>query len=713
MKILAKEKEKLITMIILIMFLFLFLNLFLQIRLGISNVRQQANLVIHQMKEVLDENEKNLEELMQSIKEDYIIRAKAASYIIENDVVDEADIEELRKIAKLLQVDELHLFDEEGTLYGGTHPEYYDLTFDSGEQVSFFKPMLYDRTLSLCQDLMPNTATGKLVMYALVWREDGKGMIQIGQEPQRLIEAQRRDELSYVFSNMLSQQGAIMCVVDKESEVLLASTEEKYTGKTLEELSINSNGPRFKAQRGFYIDVKDVSYYCMFQEYKEYYVGVLYNYDIVVASLPSNMLIVLLFLMVATVIMIVSVSYYVKKEQEQQKQLQIALEKAEVASKAKSNFLFNMSHDIRTPMNAILGLSRIAEKHIDDKERVVDSLQKLNSAGEHLERLINDVLDMARIENGKVELNIQPYHLPTLLESTEALFAGEMKKRKLDFSVHCHIQDEVIFCDRLHMEQIELNLLSNAMKYTKEGGKVTYTVTQIGEAYNGYAVYEGKVKDTGMGMSEDFVAHVFETFSREKNSTIGQIQGTGLGLAITKSLVEQMDGMISCHSELGVGTEFTFRMRLKVGTEKDLPEPIKASELECDFNGKRILLAEDIEINREIAIEILSEYGFITEIAEDGKIAVEKVKEAPSGYYDLILMDIQMPNMNGYEATKAIRQLNDKKKANVPIIAMTANAFEEDKKNAFEVGINNYIAKPIDIGKMIEVLKEVLTSSSV
>ena len=289
--------------------------------------------------------------------------------------------------------------------------------------------------------------------------------------------------------------------------------------------------------------------------------------------------------------------------------------------------------------------------------------------------------------------------------------AGEMKKKGLDFSVHCHIQDEVIFCDRLHMEQIELNLLSNAMKYTKEGGTVTYTVTQIGETYNGSAVYEGKVKDTGMGMSEDFVAHVFETFSREKNSTIGQIQGTGLGLAITKSLVEQMDGMISCHSELGVGTEFTFRMRLKVGTEQDLPEPIKASELECDFNGKRILLAEDIEINREIAIEILSEYGFITEIAEDGCIAVEKVKEAPANYYDLILMDIQMPNMNGYEATKAIRGLHDKKKSNIPIVAMTANAFEEDKKNAFEVGINNYIAKPIDIEKMIEVLKKELVSN--
>ncbi len=708
MKILAKKR--LITIILFIMFLFLFLNLFLQIRLGITNVKQQANLVIYQMEEVLDENEKNLEELMQSIKEDYIIRAKAASYIIENNITDETDVEELKKIAKLLQVDELHLFDTTGLLYGGTHPEYYNLTFDSGEQVSFFKPMLYDRTLSLCQDLMPNTATGKLVMYALVWREDGKGMIQIGQEPKRLIEAKKKDELSYLFSNMLSQQGAIMCVVDKTSEVVLASTEEKQEGLTLEELGINSQGPRFKARKGFYITGERFLYYCQFQEYKDYYVGVLYSDQVIFASLLSNMLIVVLFLVVAAVIMIIAVCYYMKKAQEQHKELQIALEKAEVASKAKSNFLFNMSHDIRTPMNAILGLSRIAEKHIDDKERVLDSLKKLNSAGEHLERLINDVLDMARIENGKVELNIQPYHLPTLLSSTEALFAGEMRKKGLDFSVHCHVQSEIIFCDRLHMEQIELNLLSNAMKYTKQGGKVTYTVTQIGEAYNGYAVYEGKVKDTGMGMSEEFREHLFETFSREKNSTIGQIQGTGLGLAITKSLIEQMNGMISCHSELGVGTEFTFRIRLKVGTEQDLPEPIKVSELECDFNGKRVLLAEDIEINQEIAIEILSEYGFITEVADDGQIAVDKVRQAPSDYYDLILMDIQMPNMNGYEATKAIRQLKDAKKAKIPIIAMTANAFEEDRKNAKEVGINNYIAKPIDVQKMVEVLKETLLS---
>lgn len=708
MKILAKER--LITMILFIMFLFLFLNLFLQIRLGITNVKQQAGLVIHQMKEVLDENEKNSEELMQSIKEDYIIRAKAASYIVENNMIEETDSKELKKIATLLQVDELHLFDAKGVLYAGTHPEYYGLTFDSGEQVAFFKPMLDDHNLALCQDLMPNTATGKLVMYALVWREDGKGMIQIGQEPKRLIEAQKKDELSYLFSNMLSQQGAIMCIVDKESEVVLASTEEKHVGMTLEELEINSQGPLFTTGKGFYIEGEKVLYYCMFEKYKDYYVGVLYSDQVVFASLPSNMLIVVLFLILAAVIMIISVSYYIKKEQEQHKELQVALEKAEVASKAKSNFLFNMSHDIRTPMNAILGLSRIAEKHIDDKERVLDSLKKLNSAGEHLERLINDVLDMARIENGKVELNIQAYHLPTLLSSTEVLFAGEMKKKGLDFSVHCHIQNEIAFCDRLHMEQIELNLLSNAMKYTKEGGKVTYTVTQVGEAYNGYAVYEGKVKDTGVGMSEEFREHLFETFTREKNSTIGQIQGTGLGLAITKSLIEQMNGMISCHSELGVGTEFTFRVRLKVGTEKDLTEPLQASDIECDFHGKRVLLAEDIEINQEIAIEILSEYGFITEVAEDGQIAVDKVKKAPSDYYDLILMDIQMPNMNGYEATKAIRQLKDSKKAKLPIIAMTANAFEEDRKNALEVGINNYIAKPIDVEKMVTVLKETLVS---
>ncbi len=385
-----------------------------------------------------------------------------------------------------------------------------------------------------------------------------------------------------------------------------------------------------------------------------------------------------------------------------------ALEKANIANQSKTKFLFNMSHDIRTPMNAILGFSMMAEKYIDNKERALDSLAKLNSAGKHLQRLINDVLDMSRVESGKMTFNLQPQHIPSLHRDTYELFVEEMRKKNLKFMTFCDIKDEVIFCDRLRMDQIDLNLLSNAMKYTPEGGTIIYSITQIGANEDGYGTYLFSVRDNGIGMSEEFCARVFEAFEREKSSTVDKIQGTGLGMAITKSLVDQMGGMIECTSELGVGTEFTITVSFRIGTEADLPKGIERTLTKADFTKKRILLVEDNELNREIAHDILEEYGFIIEMAEDGDIAVDMVAASEEGYYDVVLMDIQMPRMDGYEATKRIRRLENKKLAQIPIIAMTANAFEEDRQNALAAGMDSHIAKPIDIPKLIETLQMIL-----
>lgn len=389
-------------------------------------------------------------------------------------------------------------------------------------------------------------------------------------------------------------------------------------------------------------------------------------------------------------------------------ELSDALEKANIANRSKTKFLFNMSHDIRTPMNAILGFSMMAEKYIDDKERALDSLSKLNSAGNHLQRLINDVLDMSRIESGKMTFDLKPYHIPTLLNDTREMFAMEMQKKDIEFIVSWELEDEVAYLDRLHMDQVELNLVSNALKYTPEGGKVTYTIKQIDKSPDGYATYMGTVKDTGIGMNPEFCARVFEAFERERTSTVDGIQGTGLGLAITKSLLDQMDGDIICRSEKGVGTEFIFTVRFKTGTVEDLPKQVNNMVAKSDFNEKRILLVEDNELNREIANDILEEFGFIMETAEDGDIAVDMVENSEPGYYDLILMDIQMPRMDGYQATRQIRSLNDRELASIPIIAMTANAFAEDRQNAIEAGMNEHIAKPIDVPKLINVLQHML-----
>ena len=323
--------------------------------------------------------------------------------------------------------------------------------------------------------------------------------------------------------------------------------------------------------------------------------------------------------------------------------------------------------------------------------------------------MVSDVLDMAQIESGRSELRPLPHRMSELLTSTKHLFAQDMKKKDIDFSVEWDIQDDVVFVDRLRFEQIELNLLGNAMKYTPAGGKITYTVSQISEVKDGYAVYEGRITDTGIGMSKEFVGRVFEAFEREKSSTEDKKKGIGLGLTITKKLLDQMGGTICCESEPGAGSTFRYTMTLKVGEEADIKNPEDAPGPEAfSFKGKRILLVEDNEMNREIAMEILCEFGFTVDTAEDGVIAVDKMMKSAPGEYDLILMDIQMPNMDGYKATKLIRQLNNPYQAQIPIVALTANAFEKDRQDAFEAGMNYHMAKPIDVANLMETINHIL-----
>ncbi|MDE6441470.1 MAG: response regulator [Clostridia bacterium] len=533
----------------------------------------------------------------------------------------------------------------------------------------------------------------------------------------------------------------------------------------------------------------------------------------------------------------------IRKEQEQKDVLAEALAQAQYANKAKTTFLNNMSHDIRTPMNAIIGFTSLAGTHIDNKEQVRGYLSKIMTSGNHLLSLINDVLDMSRIESGKVKIEEKETSLPEIMHDLKTIVQADVKSKQLEFYIDTlDVTHETIICDKLRLNQVLLNILSNAMKYTRPGGMVSVRVIQTAEAAEGYASYEFHVKDTGIGMSSEFLKHVFEPFEREQTSTVSGIQGTGLGLAITKNIVDMMGGTITVESEEGKGSEFTVTFRFKVADnhvepqqleqlknlralvvdddvntcmsvskmlttigmrpdwttlgkeavirtkfaleqsepysayiidwlmpdmngielvrrirkvigemtpiiiltaydwsdiEKEAKEagvtafcskPLFLSELrsvlaapymeqqkadqtdtaEMRFDGKKILLVEDNELNQEIAQTILEEVGFIIDTADDGSVAVEKMKKMPAGTYDLILMDVQMPLMNGYEATKAIRALKDRKKAQIPIVAMTANAFEEDKKAALDSGMNGFAAKPIEIDKLMKTLEDIL-----
>ena len=426
-------------------------------------------------------------------------------------------------------------------------------------------------------------------------------------------------------------------------------------------------------------------------------------------------------------------------------ELEIAVQQEAAANRAKRDFLFNMSHDIRTPMNAIIGYTTLAETNLTQPAKVADYLRKISTASQHLLSLINDVLDMSRIESGRVVLEQKSVHLPTLVQDVQDIIQSNVTAKGLSFAVDlAGVRDEDVVADPLRLQRILLNILSNAVKFTPSGGSITLRVVEksgagdglgksapaspdgraaggvsegaggsisvgpAGPGSNGapvrYGDYEFYVRDTGIGMSAEYQKHIFEQFSREETSTVSKTEGTGLGMPITKRLVEMMDGSIDLLSVQGQGTEFTVHLRLPLCGAPKEETPVA----DPAFAGMRLLVVEDNELNMEITTTVLEEAGFVVDQAVNGQAALEKIATAAPGQYALVLMDIQMPVMDGYEATRRIRALPDPAKAQIPIVAMTANAFAEDRENALAAGMNEHIAKPFDIHTLLWKLAEIL-----
>lgn len=383
--------------------------------------------------------------------------------------------------------------------------------------------------------------------------------------------------------------------------------------------------------------------------------------------------------------------------------LKNALRRAEEGSRAKSSFLFAMSHDLRTPMNAIIGYAELMEAHWGEKEVTTNYLQKLKGASQFLLALIGNVLEIARIESGKETLTEAPWNLMKLEETLDILLDGEISRKQLTVNRNVNIRHANVYCDALKIREIIMNLLSNAVKYTLEGGKIVLDIEEKPSARDGFMTLQIRVSDNGIGISKEYVPYIFDAFTRERSSSESGIIGTGLGLRIVKSFVDLMNGDISVKSEPGKGTCFTVEISCRKIPEEELQQQMEEQPENVSLAGRRLLLAEDNGLNAEIAMTILQDADAEVELAADGKIAVDKLQDVPVGYYDAILMDIQMPNMNGYEATKAIRKLTDER-AKIPIIAMTANAFEEDRQAALAAGMDDYVAKPVEISELFRTI---------
>ena len=383
--------------------------------------------------------------------------------------------------------------------------------------------------------------------------------------------------------------------------------------------------------------------------------------------------------------------------------LKNALHRAEEGSRAKSSFLFAMSHDLRTPMNAIIGYAELMEAHWGEKEVTTNYLQKLKGASQFLLALIGNVLEIARIESGKETLTEAPWNLMKLEETLDILLDGEISRKQLTVNRNVNIRHANVYCDALKIREIIMNLLSNAVKYTSEGGKIVLDIEEKPSALDGFMTLQIRVSDNGIGISKEYVPYIFDAFTRERSSSESGIIGTGLGLRIVKSFVDLMNGDISVKSEPGKGTCFTVEISCRKIPEEELQQQMEEQPENVSLAGRRLLLAEDNGLNAEIAMTILQDADAEVELAADGKIAVDKLQDVPAGYYDAILMDIQMPNMNGYEATKAIRKLTDER-AKIPIIAMTANAFEEDRQAALAAGMDDYVAKPVEISELFRTI---------
>jgi len=706
-----KKRERYLFPIAMIVFAVMATMLILEIAIRFNFSKKSfytsADLLTNQLTEVLHTNEEEERELAESLKNEYTIRAHAASYIIEHSAKEniENDVEELGRIAKLLDVDEIHLFNTDGVIYSGSIPKYFGYSFDSGEQMNFFRQILSDKTMSLCQDVTPNTAESKQMMYAMVWKEDGTGMVQIGLEPTRLLERMQRNSIENAIFGM-PVMGYSVIIADKHTGAILGTTDNGLRGLSLPEIGISLDAFQGEGAEHVKTRISGVPYYASFTEFDEFDIAICTPISKIKKEVYFSTLFVFVYLLIASIAIIVTVDRMrlgeMKKDEGYRKALEDSLRRAESANESKSSFLFNMSQDLRTPITSIIGYADHAKNANSEKENVQMFLDGIHSTGEQLLALINNILEMARLESGEVTLTEKECDIRTIKDSLISEFKPEAQAKGVKLAIDDNITEHTAYCDLEHVTEVISRITSNAIKYTPKGGKAIVRLETGEKDDKGNFNLVVTVSDTGIGIAKAFLPYIYDSFSKEHSSTLSANQGSGLGLSISKRIVDALRGSIEADSEIGRGTTFVVTLPMR---SPAIGEEIEEEIPDFSLHGYRVLIADDSETSRKMTEGLLSDFGVECDGARDGREAINMLLSHESGYYLAILMDLEMPVLNGLDATREIRALDDKAYSETPIIALSAYAFDDDITMSKEAGMDMHIAKPPKLRDLMNALK--------
>ncbi len=672
---------------------------------------QTSDLLIEQVKNVIKVNERKQQSLTDSLKENYISKAKGVAYIIDIAPETEFDIDELKYIAKLMSIDEIHLFTTDGEIYFGTVPKYYGYSFDSGEQMAYFKPMLTDKNLAMCQDITPNTAEEKPMMYAICWNEPGTRIVQIGLEPRRLIREMQSNAISEVVASIPAYEGIDILVSNEKTGKILGATATRHIGKSMADIGLGKVNISDTEHAHFRTRVDNRDSYCSIQRKDEYLIAVIDDRATVNKELPYTILLIFVYLMIA----VITLSIVVKKMADRRERLIAISERALAASEAKTSFLSNMSHEIRTPINAILGMNEMIKRESDDSDVLAYS-QNIKNAGNTLLGIINDILDFSKIEEGRLEIIDVDYDLSILLDDLVNMIKTRLDEKglalNLDFDRHT---PKLLHGDEKRIKQIITNILTNAAKYT-EKGSVTFRVTyETLDTDENELILKVSIKDTGIGIKPEDLEKLFSRFERIEEKRNRNIEGTGLGMNITKGLLEMMGSALEVKSIYGEGSEFGFSLHQKVVKWEPLgfyEEAWEKSRRQVEVYKQKltapdaqVLVVDDNKLNLMVFSSLLKQTRIKIDTALSGD---EGIELARSKHYDIIFLDHMMPEKDGIEVLHELKENISNPNVDTPYICLTANAISGARVEYISAGFEDYLTKPINPVELEELLLKFL-----